>query len=42
MIHLVCMWRQIRGYPQGGNTTHTNSNTSKKKLYWILGFNNIF
>lgn len=30
MIHLVCMWRQIRGYPQGGNTTHTNSNTSKK------------
>lgn len=30
MIHLVCMWRQIRGYPQGGNTTHTNSNTAKK------------
>lgn len=30
MLHLVCMWRQIRGYPQGGNTTHTNSNTSKK------------
>lgn len=30
MIHLIKMWRQIRGYPQGGNTTHTNSNTSKK------------
>lgn len=30
MIHLVLMWRHIRGYPQGGNTTHTNSNTSKK------------
>ncbi len=30
MIHMVCMWRQIRGYPQGGNTTHTNSNSSKK------------
>lgn len=30
MTHLICMWRQIRGYPQGGSTTHTNSNTSKK------------
>lgn len=30
MIHLTMMWRHIRGYPQGGNTTHTNSNTSKK------------
>lgn len=30
MLRLVCMWRQIRGYPQGGNTTHTNSNNSKK------------
>lgn len=30
MLHLVCMWRQIRGYPQGGNTTHTNANTAKK------------
>lgn len=30
MMHLICMWRQIRGYPQGGNTTHTNANTSKK------------
>lgn len=24
------MWRHIRGYPQGGNTTHTNANTAKK------------
>lgn len=30
MIHLVKMWRHIRGYPQGGNTTHTNANSSKK------------
>lgn len=30
MIHLTLMWRHIRGYPQGGNTTHTNSNTCKK------------
>lgn len=30
MIHLILAWRQIRGYPQGGNTTHTNANTSKK------------
>ncbi len=30
MIHLVCMWRQIRGYPQGGNTTHTNAKSSRK------------
>lgn len=30
MTHLLKMWRQIRGYPQNGNTTHTNANTSKK------------
>ena len=30
MTHLICMWRQIRGYQQGGNTTNKNSNTSKK------------
>lgn len=30
MIHLVKMWRHIRGYPQGGNTTHTNSSTCRK------------
>lgn len=30
MIGLTCMWRQIRGYPSGGATTHTNSNSSKK------------
>lgn len=30
MMHLVIMWRHIRGYPQGGNTTHTNANTAKK------------
>lgn len=46
MIHLVRMWRHIRGYPQGGNTTHTNSNTSKKnKLllnFRIQQFYNMF
>lgn len=30
MTHLISMWRHIRGYPQGGNTTHTNANTCKK------------
>lgn len=30
MLHLVCMWRHIRGYPQGGNTTHTNAKSSRK------------
>ncbi len=30
MLHLICMWRQIRGYPQGGNTTHTNAKSSRK------------
>lgn len=30
MIHLTLCWRQIRGYPQGGNTTHTNASNSKK------------
>ena len=30
MIYLLFMWRHIRGYPQGGNTTHTNSKTSRK------------
>ena len=30
MLHMICMWRQIRGYPQGGNTTHTNSKSSRK------------
>jgi len=30
MIHLTLMWRQIKGYPQGGNTTHTNARSAKK------------
>lgn len=30
MIHLVLCWRQIRGYPQGGNTTHTNASNARK------------
>lgn len=29
-------WRQIRGYPSGGATTHTNSKTARKNklLFW--------
>jgi hypothetical protein len=46
MLHLVCMWRQIRGYPQSGSTTHTNANTAKKnKLllnYRLLQFEEMF
>lgn len=30
MTHLTLIWRQIKGYPQGGNTTHTNAQTAKK------------
>lgn len=30
MIHLTLMWRHIKGYPQGGNTTHTNAKSAKK------------
>lgn len=30
MTHLTLMWRQIKGYPQGGNTTHTNARSAKK------------
>jgi hypothetical protein len=30
MSHLTRIWRQIRGYPQGGNTTHTNAKTARK------------
>ena len=33
MLHLVCMWRQIHGYPTGGATTHTNAKTSKKNKF---------
>ncbi len=43
MIHLILAWRHIRGYPQGGNTTHTNSNTSKKnKLLFNFRVNQYF
>lgn len=30
MIHLTKMWRHIKGYPQGGNTTHTNAKSARK------------
>lgn len=43
MTHLVCMWRHIRGYPQGGNTTHTNANTCKKnKLLFNFRINQFY
>lgn len=46
MLHLVLMWRQIRGYPSKGNTTHTNAKTSRKnKLlfqYRLQQFNTLF
>lgn len=36
MLNLINMWRQVRGYPQNGSTTHTNAKTSKKNkiLYY--------
>lgn len=37
MVHINNIWRQIRGYPKYGNTTHTNSNTAKKVKY-LLNF----
>lgn len=46
LIHLIIPWRQIRGYPSYGNTTHTNAKTSRKsKLlleYRITQFNKLF
>lgn len=30
MIGLIITWRQIRGYPSSGSTTHTNAKTSRK------------
>lgn len=30
MLLMVSAWRQIKGYPTGGNTTHTNAKTAKK------------
>lgn len=37
LTHSICAWRQLRGYPQGGNTTHTNAKTSRK-LKLLLQF----
>lgn len=43
MIFLSCMWRHIRGYPQGGNTTHTNANTCKNnKLLFNFRLNQFY
>ncbi len=30
MLHLHKMWRHVKGYPANGQTTYTNSKTSKK------------
>ena len=30
MLHLLKMWRHIKGYPANGQTTYTNANNSKK------------
>lgn len=30
MLHLLKMWRHIKGYPANGQTTYTNANSSKK------------
>lgn len=46
MLGIVSMWRQIRGYPSNGATTHTNAKTSRKnKLlfnYRLEQFNLLF
>lgn len=40
MLGLVYMWRQIRGYPTGGATTHTNAKMSRKnKLLFSFRLN---
>lgn len=30
LTYLIVAWRHIRGYPQGGSTTHTNAKNSRK------------
>lgn len=43
MLNLICMWRQIRGYPQGGSTTHTNAKTCKKnKILYSYRLNQFY
>lgn len=43
MIHLTLMWRQIKGYPQHGNTTHTNAKSARKnKLLLNCRINQFF
>ena len=46
MIGLITMWRQIRGYPSSGATTHTNAKSPKKNKilfnYRLEQFNKLF
>ena len=46
LINLQVAWRQIKGYPSGGSTTHTNSQTARKNklllYYRIEQFNKLF
>ena len=46
LINLQLAWRQIKGYPSGGSTTHTNAKTSRKNklllFYRIEQFNKLF
>lgn len=46
LINLQDAWRQIKGYPSGGSTTHTNAKTSRKNklllFYRIEQFNKLF
>lgn len=43
LIGLISSWRQIRGYPSDGSTTHTNAKTSRKnKLLLSYRLNQFF
>lgn len=46
LLGLITMWRQIRGYPGGGSTTHTNAKTARKAkllfFYRLNQFNVLF
>ena len=46
LLHSVRAWRQLRGYPQGGNTTYTNAKSSRKNklllFYRLEQFNSLF
>ena len=46
LVNLTLAWRQIKGYPSGGATTHTNAKSSRKNklllFYRIDQFNKLF